>query len=436
MGQGYLFENLDLEKIFEDITSVWQLGEAFKAVKANKGSAGVDGQKIEDFEENLEEELKKLSKELKEWKYKPKRVKQVEIPKKGGTRKIGIPCVRDRTVQQSIKQSIEWKIDKKFSEMSFGFRPGRNQHQALKKAKELIEEGCDYYVDIDLEKFFDEIPQDRLMTKVSEEIKDNRVIRLIGISLRSGIQGKLEVEESRHGTTQGSPLSPLLSNLYLDELDKELEKRGLKFCRYADDIRIFCKSKKAAERIMNSISKFIEKRMKLKVNRKKSKTGKSEKTDFLGMVIGNGKIAISGEKIKKAMERVRRLTPRNNDKSVKEQIEKINEWLRGWFEYVKITEFPAQLNKIEAHIRRRLRAKIIKQKKRKRFILRYLEKKNIRRDSAFRDVYQRGETWAMSNTWSFYTLFDKKWFKEQGLLIFSELQLPHWESPRIWPKLT
>ena len=441
MEQLYLFDNLDLTNIFEYIGNISQLRRAFKAVKANKGAPGVDGQTIEEFEENLEEEIKKLSEEIQNWTYRPQPVKRIEIPKPGGAgvRKIGVPCIRDRILQQSIKMSIEWKYEQQFSEASFGFRPGRSQHQAIKEAQRHVKEGYEYVVDIDLEKFFDKIPQDRLMSKLAEVIKDKRILKLIGMTLRSGVldvTGNLIPSED--GTTQGSPLSPMLSNAYLDELDKELEKREHRFCRFADDCNIFCKSKRAAERVMKSITKFIEKKMKLKVNQKKSKVAKSEKVTFLGITIVRGSIAISKKLIKRANGKVRKLTPRNGSDSIENLIEKVNKWLQGWYEYVKITEYPAQIKKIEAHIRRRLRAKLVKQKQKnkRRYLAKFLYRQGIKARHVIKAVYKTGKIWAISKTYAIEQAFTPSWFKEKGLITPSENKLSHWKDLKKWIVLT
>jgi RNA-directed DNA polymerase len=435
MEQLYLFDSLELEDIFENISNKSLLRKAFKEVKANKGCAGVDGQTIKEFEENLEEEINKLSEELNNWTYKPKPLKEKKIPKAGnkGERKLGIPSVRDRVVQQAIKMNIEWKYEQEFSESSYGFRPGRSQRKAIEKARSYNEEGYEWVVDIDLEKFFDKIPQDRLMTKLAKNIKDRKVLRLIGMILRSGIMTEeKEILAKEEGTTQGSPLSPLLSNIYLDELDKELEKRGHKFCRYADDCNIFCKSKKAATRIMKSITRFIEGKMKLKINKDKSKVEVSEKVVFLGMTIIKGTITISKKLMAKANDKISKLIPRNTNKTMDKLIKEANVWLRGWFEYVKITHYPAQIAKIEAHIRRKLRAKVIKQKKRRKNLYRWFVSKGIKKKGAFRDAYKKGETWAMSSTSSINKVLSNRWFENKGLIRPTTKELAHWKPLDCW----
>lgn len=259
--------------LFEKISSTDQLQEAFKAVKRNKGSPGIDGITIAQFEANLGEELGKLQNELCSWTYEPSPVRRVEIPKPtGGVRLLGVPCIRDRIVQASVKAVLEPILDAKFSENSYGFRPGRNQRQAVEAAQRIVQGGKEFVVDIDLSKFFDRVHHDRLIHRLSLDISDKRVLRLIGMTLRSGVMINGVVMETDEGTVQGSPLSPLLSNVALDELDKELETRGLEFCRFADDCNIFVRTEKAAERVMRSVTKFIEKKLRLVVNQEKSKS--------------------------------------------------------------------------------------------------------------------------------------------------------------------
>jgi len=289
------------------------------------------------------------------------------------------------------------------------------------KAKDHIKEGYTIIVDIDLERFFDTIPQDCLMRKVSNLIEDKRVVKLIGMTLRSGIQENGLTTASVEGAPQGSPLSPLLSNIMLDELDKELESRKLRFCRFADDANIFCKSMKAGERVMKSITKFIEHNMKLKVNKDKSKVARSENITFLGMTIRGFKITISKKASKKAFEKLTELIPRNSGKSIEETILDVNRWFKGWYEYFKLTDIPSQFKGIESHIRRRLRAKIVKQKKCKRFLIRVLLKKGVKESTAYKSVYGRGGPWAISWSKAMHQAFPNRWFKARKLFTPSEI---------------
>jgi len=337
----------------EEICETSNLVRAFKLVKRNKGAPGIDGITIEEFETNLLENIQQLRNAVLSWEYKPTPVKRVEIPKSDGkgVRLLGIPIVKDRILHMAIKTVLEPIIDPTFSQSSYGFRPGRNQRQAVQRARDIVSAGSEYVVDIDLSKFFDRINHDRLIYRLKLYIKDARVLRLIGMILRSGIMTEGVVTIPSEGSVQGSPLSPLLSNVVLDELDKELEKRELQFCRYADDCNIFVKSLKAAERVMDSLKKFIEKKLKLKINEEKSKVAKSDKVKFLAMTIVNGAIAISKKAIDKAMEKVKELIPRRTHLSLERAMVVINKWYQGWASYFKMTQYPAQLKKIEAHIR-------------------------------------------------------------------------------------
>ncbi|MCI5132882.1 MAG: group II intron reverse transcriptase/maturase [Candidatus Electrothrix sp. EH2] len=265
MRQRELF--VDERSLFEKLCDVRFLQAGFKAVKKNGGSPGVDGVTVEEFGSSLKEEIEQLAEELAGWRYKPSPVRRVEIPKPGkgaGVRLLGVPCVKDRVVHATIKQLLDPILDPGFSDHSFGFRPGRNQRRAVESGRRIVKSGKEYVVDIDLSKFFDRVNHDRLIYLLSGHVDDKRVLRLIGMILRSGIMKDGGVMLSEKGAPQGSPLSPLLSNVVLDELDKELERRGLEFCRFADDCNIYVRSPKAAERVMSSISKFIEKKLKLK----------------------------------------------------------------------------------------------------------------------------------------------------------------------------
>lgn len=424
--------------LFEKICGLETLREAFKAVKRNKGAPGIDGITIEKYEENLEENLKQLKIEVLSWKYKPTPVKRVEIPKPGGkgVRLLGIPITNDRVLHMAIKMVLEPILDPTFSKSSFGFRPGRNQQQAVQQAQKIVQSGKEYVVDIDLSKFFDRINHDRLIYRLKEHIKDSRILRLIGMILRGGIMIDGVKTPSEEGSVQGSPLSPLLSNVVLDELDKELERRNLEFCRFADDSNIFAKSQRSAERIMDSIKKFIEKKLKLKINEEKSKTRKSNEVKFLGMTIIGGTIAIAKVTYNKAMEKVKSLIPRGTNLKFEDAIQEINKWYQGWASYFKMTQYPAQLKAIEAHIRRRLRARFVYQQKKKRNLVRMLMKRGIEKRSANKTVYSNRSTWNLSYTRAIEKAFSIEWFIKQGQIIMSNTKLAHWFEIEKWVKLT
>jgi RNA-directed DNA polymerase len=252
----------------------------------------------------------------------------------------------------------------------------------VQAAQRIVNSGKPYVVDIDLSKFFDRIHHDRLIARMCQKIADKRILRLVGIMLRSGVMISGVVNPNKEGAMQGGPLSPLLSNIVLDELDQELEKRGLEFCRFADDCNIFVKSQKAAERVMATISRFIEKKLKLKVNQDKSKVALSDKVKFLGFTVVNGTIAIAHKALQTGMDKVKALTPRGTHKSLEPTLDKINQWYVGWSNYYSLTNYPSQLHKIEAHIRRRLRSRLVSQQKRKQHLYRNLVKRGVPRKQA------------------------------------------------------
>lgn len=424
--------------LFEALCEREVLYGAFREVRRNKGAHGSDGQTIQDFECNLDEELAQLKKEIESWSYRPKPVRRVEIPKPDGKgfRKLGVPCIRDRVVQTAIKQILEPILEPTFSNSSYGFRPGRNQGQAVAAALEIVKTGKEHVVDIDLASFFDTVSQDRLIARLSKEIDDRRILRIIGLTLRSGAISEGRAVPTNEGTTQGSPLSPLLSNFVLDELDKELEKRGLSFCRWADDCNIFVRTPKAAERVMRSISIFIESRLKLKVNREKSRCAPSKQVKFLGMTIANKTIAISKKSIDRAMEKVKHLTPRGTHLPIEKSIEQINQWYIGWANYFKMTQYPAQLYKIEAHIRRRLRARFVGQQKRRKHLADKLKSMGVNHRTVYRDVYSNDGRWALSHCSAVQKAWTNDWFSLQGLETLSDQKLKHWFKITRWIKLT
>ena len=423
--------------LLEQICDYTNLYKAFKSVKRNKGAPGIDGITIEEFKTNLSQELKQIRHEVLTWTYKPTPVKRVEIPKPNGkgVRLLGIPTIKDRVLHMAIKQILEPILDPDFSPNSYGFRPGRNQRQAVEAARDIIIQGKEYVVDIDLSKFFDRINHDRLIHRLGTKIQDKRVLRLIGMILRSGVMSKGIVTTSKEGSVQGSPLSPLLSNVVLDELDKELENRGLEFCRFADDCNIFVKTMRAAERVMESITKFIESKLKLKVNGEKSQVAKSDRVKFLGMTIVNGSIAIAKASYNKAMEKIKQLIPRGTHETIRMTIKRVNTWYRGWANYFQMTQFPAQLAALEAHIRRRLRARFVRQQKNQRNLVSALVKRGVNKSYANKVVYANNGPWKLSYTRVLHTAFPNRWFQETGLLILSQQEQDHWFHAKKWVKL-
>ena len=317
----------------EEVVRKENLLPALKRVKANKGSAGIDGMKVEDLGEHLKEHWPGIGQQLLSGQYEPQPVKRVMIPKPGGgMRMLGIPTVVDRFIQQALLQVLSPIYDPGFSESSYGFRPGRNAHQALRQAKEYIAQGYDWVVDIDLEKCFDRINHDILMGRIARRISDKRVLGLIRRYLQAGIMVNGVVVERYEGTPQGGPLSPLLSNILLDELDKELAHRGHKFCRYADDCNIYVRSQRAGARVMDSIERFLGKRLRLKVNRRKSAVAKPQDRQFLGFSFTSGrvlKIKMSPKALKNVKHRIRKITLRSRGVSLRQVVKELSTYLRG-----------------------------------------------------------------------------------------------------------
>jgi group II intron reverse transcriptase/maturase len=426
---------IEEQRLFDTLCSTLYLRVGFEQVKKNKGKPGIDGVSIADFEACLDEELSLLQQELTDWTYKPSPVRRVEIPKPGGkgVRLLGIPTVRDRVVQATLKLLLEPVFEPHFSPHSYGFRPGRSQHQAVQSAQQIVNSGKPYVADIDLSEFFDRIHHDRLIARMGQRISDKRILRLIGIMLRSGVMVNGVVNPSKEGAVQGGPLSPLLSNIVLDELDQELENRGLEFCRFADDCNIFVKSQKAADRVMEKVSQFIETKLKLKVNREKSQVAKSDKVKFLGFTVVNGVIAIAHKALQAAMSKVEALTPRGTHRTLETTLDEINQWYVGWSTYYGLTCYPSQLRKIEAHIRRRLRSRLVSQQKRRRHLYRKLVKRGVPRRQAAKTVFSQDKRWALSNARAVTRAYPNSWFINlMGQEIRSDRKLAHWFDVSQW----
>ncbi len=424
--------------LFEHLCSTELLRAGFKQVKKNKGKPGIDGVSIADFETCLDEELSQLQQELTDWTYQPSPVRRVEIPKPGGKglRRLGIPTVRDRVVQTALKMLLEPIFEPHFSPHSYGFRPGRSQHQAVQAAQQIVNSGKPYVVDIDLSQFFDRIHHDRLISRMGETVSDKRILRLVGNLLRSGVMINGIVNPSKEGAMQGGALSPLLSNIVLDELDQELESRGLEFCRFADDCNIFVKSQKAADRVMETISQFIEKKLKLRVNQEKSQVAKSDAVKFLGFTVVNGTIAIAHQALQTAMDKVKALTPRGTFQTLDTTLDAINQWYVGWSNYYSLTDYPSQLKKIEAHIRRRLRSRLVSQQKRKQHLYRKMVKRGVPQKQASKGVFSNNKRWQLSNARAVTRAYPNSWFinvKRQA--IRSDRKLAHWFDVSQWIRL-
>jgi len=355
------------EHLMERVCDSSNLNRAYKRVKANKGTAGVDGMNVDDLMEWMAKHKESLIESLLAGSYQPQPVLGVEIPKPGGkgVRQLGIPSVVDRLVQQAIHQVLEPILDPSFSDSSYGFRPGRSAHQALKRAREYVQGGQEIVVDIDLEKFFDKVNHDILMSRLSKRIRDKRLLRIIRRFLNVGMMKDGVCFQRGEGMPQGGPLSPLMSNLLLDDLDKELERRGHKFCRYADDCNIYVSSPGAGERVMVSVTKFLANRLKLKVNEAKSGCSLVSERQFLGYrLLEEGKLVIAEHSIDRLKEKVRRITKRNRGVSLETVITELNKILRGWVNYFQLTQWPSQLRRLDEWIKRKLRCYRLKQRKR------------------------------------------------------------------------
>ncbi|MFC4408953.1 group II intron reverse transcriptase/maturase [Chungangia koreensis] len=408
------------------ITHRDNLNEAFKRVKRNKGAAGVDAKDIEATRQYLKEEGRTIIALIQTGKYKPSPVKRVEIPKgDGGKRKLGIPTVTDRVIQQAVVQILTPIFEQTFSEYSYGFRPNRSAHQAIEKARAYIDEGYHYVVDIDLEKFFDRVQHDKLMSLVANVIKDKVTLKLIRNFLQAGVMENGIVSVNREGTPQGGPLSPLLSNIMLTELDRELEKRGHKFVRYADDCNIYVKSLKAGERVKQGITDFIEKKLKLKVNEEKSAVGKPIARTFLGVSFYRNRkqtrVYVPKKSKAKFEAKLKRLTNRSWSISMEYRIHKLNQLVQGWFNYFKIGDIKKYALKIDSHIRRRLRACRWKEWKKPSTKYRELKKLGIKPNDAWRCANTRKGYWRMSNNPIIDQALNNQYWENQRLKSITNL---------------
>jgi RNA-directed DNA polymerase len=378
------------------------LRKALARVKANKGAAGIDGMTFEDLAPYLKEHWPTIRAQLLEGTYKPQPVRRVEIPKgSGGLRPLGIPTVLDRFIQQAVMQVLQADWDRTFSEASFGFRPGRSAHQAVAKAQAYIASGHAVVVDIDLEKFFDRVNHDILMGLVAKRVTDKRILKLIRGFLTAGVLADGLVSPAEEGTPQGGPLSPLLSNLMLEVLDKELEKRGHRFVRYADDCNIYVRSQRAGERVMESIEQFLTKRLKLRVNKAKSAVAKPHVRKFLGFSFTSGKQPrrrIAPQAIDRLKARVRELTRRTGGKSLSQVAKELSCYLIGWRGYFGFCETPSVLRELDQWTRRRLRAIVWKQWRRGRTRFAKLRRRGVGRDLAAQTAGSPHGPWRLSNS--------------------------------------
>ena len=392
------------------------LMRAYRRVVSNAGSAGVDGMSVKELKGWLRQNYGWLKEELVEGRYRPKAVREVEIPKPGGgMRKLGIPTVIDRLIQQAIGQVLSVDYESIFSEYSYGFRPKRNAHQALGKAGSYVSAGKGWIVDLDLEKFFDKVNHDRLMWLLSRRIADKVLLRLIRRYLESGILKGGLVSQRRQGTPQGSPLSPLLSNIVLDELDKELERRGLSYVRYADDVKIFVSSRRSAERVKERITTYITTKLKLKVNEQKSKVCEGYELNFLGhSLLKDGSLGLSEESEKRLRSKVRHITRRNRAVNMWQMIRELQVVLKGWLQYFRDATMQKRLERMDGWIRRKLRCVRLKQCKRRIALVRWLRSLGMTEKRCWLTALSGKGWWRLSNSPAVNEAMNKEWFALQG----------------------
>ena len=409
-------------QLLEDVLASDNLVRAWKRVKANKGAPGIDGMTIEDFPAHARTHWPAVREQISEGQYQPQAVRRVEIPKPGGgKRMLGIPTVMDRVIQQAVAQVLTPIFDPTFSESSFGFRPGRNAHQALRQVQATVKDGCEIAVDIDLAKFFDTVNHDVLMNLLKRTIADKRLLALIGRYLRAGVLVGEHVEASEVGTPQGGPLSPLLANILLHQLDQELEKRGHRFARYADDMIILVKSQRAAERVMCSITRYLETILKLKVNPAKSKVALMSECSFLGFTIKGKKIRWTDKALANFKHRVKELTGRSWGVSMEYRLRKLGQYLRGWTAYFGISQYYRPVPELDEWIRRRIRMCYWKQWRWARTKIKNLLALGVSLKSAIQHGVSSNSYWQMSRTPVINQAVSNAWLKEQGLLSVKDL---------------
>ena len=402
------------EQLMGEVCQRSNLEEALRRVRANRGSPGIDGITVDGLVEHLKQHWPAIREQLLQGTYQPQPVKRVEIPKPdGGVRKLGIPTALDRFIQQAVLQVLQRRWDPTFSPHSYGFRPRRSAHQAVTAAQGFIAEGYRYVVDLDLEKFFDRVNHDILMGRIAKRINDPRLLRLIRAFLNAGVMENGLVSSTDEGTPQGGPLSPLLSNIVLDDLDRELTQRGLRFARYADDCNIYVRSRRAGERVMHGVTRFLTTRLKLKVNEQKSAVARPWERKFLGFSFTNGKAPkrrIAPTALLRFREKVRELTRRTRGVSLDAMVTKLSRYLQGWRGYFSFCETPSVLRDLDSWIQRRLRAVLWKQWRRGKTRFAELRKRNVSRDLAAQTAGSCHGPWRISKSPALHFAFPTAYF--------------------------
>jgi len=412
------------ESLMEEVCQRDNLWKALKRVQANKGAPGVDGMTVRQLPKYLRRHWPKIRDQLLAGTYRPQPVKRVEIPKPdGGVRKLGIPTALDRFIQQAVQQVLGARWDRTFSEHSYGFRPGRSAHQAVARAQAYIAEGYGFTVDMDLEKFFDRVNHDILMGRVAKRVEDKRMLKLIRAFLNAGVMENGLVSPSEEGTPQGGPLSPLLSNLLLDDLDRELERRGLRFVRYADDCNIYVRSRRAGERVLRSITRFLTGKLKLKVNESKSGVARPAERKFLGFSFTRGKQPkrrIAPKTLLRLKKRIRELTKRNRGVSLQRMVEQLRRYLIGWRGYFGFCQTPTVLRDLDSWIRRRLRCFQWKLWKRGKTRFAELRRRGVGKDLAAQTAGSSRGLWHLSRSPALSIALPGAYFDSLGLPKLSE----------------
>lgn len=428
LGESNFFSQLSRNRalsvsLLERVMSATNLQKAYERVKRNGGMGGVDGMSVSELGDWLSTNSQSLREEILKEEYEPSAILGIQIPKSsGGTRQLGIPTVIDRLLQQAIHEELQKLYEPLFSDNSYGFRPKRSALQAVERSSEYISSGYHWVVDIDLKSFFDHICHDRLMQRLSKGIGDKRLLRLIHQYLRAGMLQDGLAQQRISGTPQGGPLSPLLSNIVLDELDKELEKRDHLFVRYADDCNIYVKSKRAGERVLSTITKFIESKLKLQVNESKSGVRRCSEVKFLGYtILPDGNKRIADKSIKRFKKKVKSLTKRNRGVSFSQVIEELNAACRGWITYFRKAEVWLPWRNLDAWIRRRLRCYRLKQCGRKYTVFKLLRRLGASESQSWSAIIYGGGWWHLSAKRTCQRTMSVRWFKEQGLHTLTDL---------------
>jgi RNA-directed DNA polymerase len=407
------------EQLMEEVCERENCKQALARVKANKGSAGVDGMTVQQLPAFLKQHWPVIREQVLGGTYKPQPVRRVEIPKPdGGVRKLGIPTVLDRFIQQAVMQVLQGRWDRTFSDHSYGFRPGRSAHQAVAQAQQYIAEGYRWCVDLDLEKFFDRVSHDKLIARIAERVSDRRMLKLIRAFLKAGVMEGGLVSPVDEGTPQGGPLSPLLSNIVLDEFDRELERRDLRFARYADDCNVYVRSRRAGERVMESLKRFITTKLKLKVNEQKSAVARPWERKFLGFSFTwnrEPKRRIAPKAVLRFKEKVRELTRRTRGVSMERMAEELTCYLRGWIGYFGKCETPSVLEGLEEWTRRRLRSVIWKQWKRGSVRFAELRKRGVNHDLAARTAGSAHGPWRLADSPGLHFALPNAYFDSLGI---------------------